>query len=139
MPINVFGKSSSWYDNGNIIDTSLFVQKYYLRTNYKEATIEEDKILKNHFRAKILPDATSKRKAASKNCVDDEFNDPSIIKNTTHVDFIDKNLDNVHYFKIKSFPTLEEQITSKIYAHQAIIISVDESSFLRLDSDAKKN
>ena len=27
MPINVFGNSSSSYDNGNKIDTSLFVQK----------------------------------------------------------------------------------------------------------------
>ena len=34
MPINVFGNSSSSYDNGNKIDTSLFVQKPYLRTIY---------------------------------------------------------------------------------------------------------
>ena len=50
MPINVFGTSSSSYEIGNKIDTSLFVQKPYLRTNYIESTIEEDIDLKNHFR-----------------------------------------------------------------------------------------
>ena len=40
MPINVFGNSSN--TNDNKIDTSLFVQKPYLRTNYIEANIEED-------------------------------------------------------------------------------------------------
>ena len=40
MPINVFGNSS--HDNNNKIDTSLFVQEPYLRSNYIEANIEED-------------------------------------------------------------------------------------------------
>ena len=53
MPINVFVNSSSSHDNGNKIDTSLFVQKPYLRTNYIEANIEEDIDLKSHFRIKI--------------------------------------------------------------------------------------
>ena len=48
MPINVFGNSNS-NDSGNKIDTSLFVQKPYLRTNYIEANIEEDIDLKNQF------------------------------------------------------------------------------------------
>ena len=42
MPKNVFGSNSSSYDNGNKVDTSLFVQKLYLRTNYLEAIIEEE-------------------------------------------------------------------------------------------------
>ena len=42
MPINVFGNSSSPYDSGNKIVTSLFVQKLYLRTIYMESNIEED-------------------------------------------------------------------------------------------------
>ena len=40
MPIIVFGNSS--YSHDNKIDTSLFVQKPYLRTNYIEANIKED-------------------------------------------------------------------------------------------------
>ena len=41
MPINVFRNSNS-NDNGNKIDTSLFVQKQYLRSNYIESNFEED-------------------------------------------------------------------------------------------------
>ena len=44
MPINVFG--NSYHDNINKNDTSLFVQKPYLRTNYIEANFEEDIDLK---------------------------------------------------------------------------------------------
>ena len=53
MPINVFGNSNS-NDNGKKTDTSLFVQKPYLRTNYIEANIEEDIDLKNQNRIKNL-------------------------------------------------------------------------------------
>ena len=40
MPISVFGNSSNNSDNKT--DTSLFVQKPYLRTNYIESSLEED-------------------------------------------------------------------------------------------------
>ena len=43
MPINVFGNSSH---GNNKIDTSFFVQKPYLRTNYIESNIEENIDLK---------------------------------------------------------------------------------------------
>ena len=51
MPINVFGNSNS-NNPDNKIDTSLFVQKLYLRHNYIEVKIEEDIDLKNQFRIK---------------------------------------------------------------------------------------
>ena len=73
MPINVFCNSSSSYDNGKKIDTSLFVQKPYLRTNYIESNIEEDIDFKNQYRIKNLPDPISIREAASKNYVDNIF------------------------------------------------------------------
>ena len=53
MPINVFGNSSNNNDNKN--DTSLFVQKPYLKTNYIESNIEEDIDLKNQYKLKIYP------------------------------------------------------------------------------------
>ena len=61
-PINVFGNSSNNSDNKN--DTSLFVQKPYLRTNYIESIIEEDIDLENQYRITNLPDPISIREAA---------------------------------------------------------------------------
>ena len=69
MPNNVPGNSSN--NSENKIDTSLFVQKPYLRTNYIEANIEEDIDLKKQFRIKNVPDPISTREAASNNFVDD--------------------------------------------------------------------
>ena len=70
MLINVFGKRSSSYDNGNKIDTSLFVQKLCLRTIYIETNIEEDIDLNNQYRIKNLPDPITVPEAAAKNYVD---------------------------------------------------------------------
>ena len=47
MPINVFGYSSSSHGDGNKYDTSLFVQKPYLRTIYIESNNEKDITMKN--------------------------------------------------------------------------------------------
>ena len=62
MPINVFGNSNS-NSSDNKIDTSLFVQKPYLRHNYIESNIEEDIDLKNQFELKIyqIPSAYEKQ------------------------------------------------------------------------------
>ena len=89
MPIKVFGSSPSSYDNGNKIDTSLFVQKSCLRTNYIEGNIKEDIDVKNQFRIKNLPDPLSIGEPVSKNYVDIKFNDPSILKNSEHTDLND--------------------------------------------------
>ena len=136
MPINVFGNSSSSYDN-NKIDTSSFVQKPYLRTNYIESNIEEDIDLKNQYRIKNLPDPISIGEPVSKQYVDNKFNDPSIIKNTAHVDFNDKNLDNVRFVKVNSMPAVGEHLTAKYYVDNALSKAIDESSLLRLDTDEK--
>ena len=69
LPIKVFGNFS--HDN-NKIDTSLFVQKPYLRRKYIEAKIEEDIDSQNQYRIKNLPDPISIREAASKNNVDNK-------------------------------------------------------------------
>ena len=82
MPIIVFANSSC--GNNKKIDTSLFVQKLYLRTNYIEANIEEDIDLKDQYRLKNLPDPFSIREAASKNYVDNLFNNPSIKKQPSY-------------------------------------------------------
>ena len=68
-----------------------------MRNKYREANLEEDINLKNQYGIKNLPDPISIREAASKNYVDNRYNDPSIRKHTDHVDFNDKNLDIVRF------------------------------------------
>ena len=63
MPMYVFGNSSNNFDNK--IDTSLFVQKPYMRIDFIESNIEEDIDLKNQYRMKQLPDPISIREAVS--------------------------------------------------------------------------
>ena len=52
-PISVFG---IFFHDNNKNDTSLFVQKPYLRTKYIGSNIEEDIDLKNRYRIKNLRD-----------------------------------------------------------------------------------
>ena len=138
MPIIVFGNSNT-KKSGNKIDTSLFVQKLYLRTNCIENKIEEDIDLKFQFRIKNLPDPISIREPASRNDADNKFNDPSKIKSFAQVDFIDERLNKVRFFKVNSKPTLQEQLTPKIYVGPAISHGVFISSLLKLDPGEKLN
>ena len=131
MPINVFGNSLN--NSEQKIDTSLFVQKPYLRTKYIEANIEEDIDLKNQFRIKILPDPISIREATSKHYVDNLFNDPSIIKNSAHIDLNDRNITNARFIQVNQLPQIDSHLTAKLYVDNAI----DESSLLRLDPNEK--
>ena len=45
--------------------------------------------------------------------VDIRWNYASIIRNTTHVDFKDKNLDNVRFVNVHSMPAVREHLTPK--------------------------
>ena len=129
MPINVFGNSSNNSDHK--IDTSLFVQKPYLRTNYIEANIDEDIDMKNQFKIKNLPDPISIREACSKNYVDNLFNDPSIVKNTAHIYLNDRNITNARFFLVNQWPEIGSHLTPKLYVDNA----VDESSLVRNNQD----
>ena len=73
----------------------------------------------------------------TKSNVDNKFNDPSIIKNTAHVNSSNRYLDNVRFIKVNSFPAIQEHLTATINVGQAISYSVDESSLLRLYHDEK--
>ena len=135
MPINVFGNSSN--NSENKIDTSLIVQKPYLRTNYIDTNIEEDIDKRNQFRIKKLPDPISNREAASKNEVNNKFNDPSIIENSSHIDLNDKNITNAGFIQVIHLPQIDSHLTAKLFVDNAISYGVDEQSLLRLDADEK--
>ena len=125
MPINVFRNSD------NKIDTSLFVQKPYLRTTYIESIIEEDIELKNQFRIKNLPDPISIREAVSTNYVVNLFNDPSIVKNTENIDLNDRNITNARFMPVNLLPQIDSHLTAKLYVDNAI----DETSLVRNNQD----
>ena len=72
MPIDVISSISQ--NSEKKIDTSLFVQKPYLRTECIESKIEEDVESKGQFRIKNLPDPISIQGEASKNYIDNKFN-----------------------------------------------------------------
>ena len=134
MPINVFGNSNS-NNSEKRIDTSLFVQKLYPRTNYIENIIEEDIDLKNQFRIKNLPDPISIREAASKNFVDKLFNDSSILKNTAHIDLNDRNIIYARYIQVNQLPQIDCHLTAKLYVDKAIV----ESSLVRNNQEKDFN
>ena len=129
MPVRLFGNSSNNSDNK--IDTSLFVQKPYLRTNYIESHIEEDIDLKNQYRIKNLPDPISIREPAPKHYVDNLFNDPSIVKNTEHIDLNDRNITNCRFLSVNQLPQIDSHLTAKLYVDN----SIDEPSLVRNNQD----
>ena len=108
MPINIFGNSSN--NSGNKIDTSLFVQKPYLRTNYIESNIEEDIDSKNQYRIKNLPDPVSITEAPSKNYVD------NIFKND--IDFNDVKLENINTITLNKPAENDNEVITKAYVDQ---------------------
>ena len=109
MPINVFGNSSN-NNNDNKIDTSLLVNKPYLRRNYIEANIEEDIDLKNQYKIKNLIDPINLHDACNKNYVD------NIFKND--IDFNDNKLTNINSITLNKQAENDNQVITKAYVDQ---------------------
>ena len=87
--------------------------------------------LKNQFRIKNLPDPISIREAASNNYVDNLFNDPSVLKNTEHIDLNDRNITNARFIQVNQLPQIDSHLTAKLYVDNAI----DETSLVRNNQD----
>ena len=129
MPINVIGNSSN--NSEQKTDTTLFVQKPYLITNYIEAKIDEDIDLKIQYRNKNLPDPTSIKEQAPKLYVDNLINDPSIIRNTPHIDLNDRNITNIRFLQVSQLPQIDSHLIAKLCVDNAI----DEPSSVRNNQD----
>ena len=121
MPKNVFGNSNS--NDNSKIDTSLFVQKPYLRHNYIEANIEEDIDLKNQYRIKNLIDPINLQDACNKNYIDILFEND--------IDFNDVKLENIKFVKVNYAPAHPNHLTPKVY----VDASINESSLVRNNQD----
>ena len=134
MPINVFGNSSSNISQ-NKIDTTLFVKKPYLRTNYIESNMEEDIDLKNQFRNKNLPNPSEIHDACNKDYVDTKFNDSSIVKNNAHIDLNDRNITNARFIQVNQLPQIDSHLTAKLFVDD----TVDELTLVRNNQDNSFN
>ena len=99
MLINVFGNSNS-NDNNNKIDTSRFVKKSYLRSNYLETDIDHDIKLKNQYRIINLTYPISDKDGVNKKFFDNKIADiiKRNIQNDHFVSFLD-NDDNEYKLK----------------------------------------
>ena len=112
----------------------MFVQKLYLRTNYIEANFEEDIDLKNQFRNKNLPHPISIREACSKKYNDNLFHEPSIIKNTAHMDLNARNFINARFIQVNQLPQIDSHLTAKLYVdteiHQlSLVRNIQDNDF----------
>ena len=116
MPIKIFGNSS--HDNNNKIDTSLLVQKPYLRTNYIESNIEEDIDMKNQYSIKNLPDPISITEACNKNYIDNIIDELSIVRNNKDNDFNNNNLTNINSITLNTQAIDDNQVITKAYVDQ---------------------
>ena len=116
MTINVFG--ISFHDNNNKIDTSLFVQRPYLRTNYIEINIEEDIDLKNQYRIKNLLDPTNLQDACNKNYINIAIDEVSLVRNNKDNDFGNYNLTNINSFTLNTQAIDDNQVITKAYVDQ---------------------
>ena len=117
MPINVFGNSSN-NNNDNKIDTSLFVQKPYLRRNYIEVNTEEDIDIKNQYRIKNLPDPLSNTEACSKNYVDNSIDESKLVRNNQDNVFNNNNLTNINSITLNKQAENDNQVITKAHVDQ---------------------
>ena len=102
MPINVFGNSSSSNNNNNKNDTSRFVQKSYLRSNYTETDIDHDIILKNQYRIINLANPIDDKDGVNKIYIDNKIAD-IIKRNTQNDDFISFLDNDNNEYKLKRY------------------------------------
>ena len=97
MPINVFGNSSYPNNINNKIDTSQFVEKFYLRSNYIETDIDHDINLKNQYRIINSLNPNNDNDIVNKIYIDAKIADiiKRNIQNDDYISFLD-NDNNEH-------------------------------------------
>ena len=113
--------------------TSKFYVDNTIRNNEVEPTLlrldPDEKLNLDEHNSIILnstsPSPKTRIESPTKNYDDKNFDDPSIIKNINHVDFIDKNLDNVRFIKVNSFLANPGHLTAKVFVDNAKSYSVD--------------
>ena len=113
MPINVFGNSNQ--NNGSKIDTSQFVQKPYLKSNYIEENINHDIDLKNQYRIINIADPINNKDGVNKIYIDNKVSDmiKKNIQNDDYISFLDNDNNEYKLTKYKPKLTLTKTILFK--------------------------
>ena len=75
----------------------------------------------------ILHDPISIREPTSEKYADHFCNDPSILKNTTHIDFNDKNFTKARRIQVSELPQSDSHSTANLYVDKFI----NETSLVR--------
>ena len=88
---------------------------------------DQDSLVPNS--SSTLPKTTIKR--PTKIYVDNFFTDPSILKNTSHIDLNDKNITNARFIQVNQWTQIDSHLTPKLYVDNAI----DEQSLVRNNQD----
>ena len=91
--------------------------------------------MKNQYKIKNLPHPTNIQDACSKNYVDNLFNDPSILKNTAHIDLNGRNITNARFIQVNQLPQIDSHLTLKLFVDN----SLDETFLVRNNQDSDFN
>ena len=125
-------------ENGDQVTSKLYVDNL-VRKGVEESTslrFDPDEKLSLNEQDSILLNSTSTspktiKEVPTKIYVDNIINDPSKTRNNAHVDFKDKNLDNVRFVKVNSMPDVRKHLTPTFYVNNAISDWSDELSLLK--------
>ena len=82
----------------------------------RDEKMEQDSIILNS----TLTSPKTISEIPTKNYVDNKFNDPSIIKNTDHVDFNGKYIDKVRWSKVNEMSEAPNDLVAKLYVEDAL-------------------
>ena len=105
--------SAEYYVDNAISDG---INEQSLKRLDPDEKLEQDSIILNS----TLTSPKTIIELPTKNYVDNKFNDPSIIKNTDHVDFNDKFLNNINGIGVNEMPTWGNEVTPKLYVDNVI-------------------
>ena len=130
FPLSIDEAASKDYVDGAII---LGVNESLLLTLHPDTAV---KIIELNEQDSTLLDSTittprTTLELPTKNYVDNKFNDPSIIKNTEHIDLNDRNNTNARFIQVNQWHQIDSHLTPRLYVDNA----VDESSLVRNNQD----
>ena len=91
--------------------------------------------MNNQFKNKNVSNHFKFQDANSKLFLHNKFIDLSTIRNNVHVDFNDKNLDNVHFVKMISLAAVRKQQKAKKIVVEFISTSVVEPILVRINQN----